>query len=331
MSVAADYFDGRISRRFSVILSVDVDSAVALLTGDIERRCPLDQLRVSERLAHLPRKVTFPDGAFLVVHDNTAFGAMLAATGHRDSTVVRLQQSWSGALLACVASVVLIVGGYLYGLPAAAKAVAWMLPDSTNMLIGREALALVDKHIMAPTKLSPQHQQAVVRRFTALLPPMEGAPQWKIVFRSSKIGPNAFALPAGEIIMTDQLIDMMDDDDAVMAVLSHELGHLHQRHMMRRLIQSAAVGAVATSLFGDVSSILVTLPTVLLDLRYSRDAETEADDYAIAMMKANGINLSHMADGFEKMDRRHDEASSYLSSHPLTAERIKRIRQAQSE
>ena len=167
-------------------------------------------------------------------------------------------------------------------------------------------------------------------RFHTLIPPFEGAPAYTIVFRDSKIGPNAFALPAGEIILTDQLVKLMDDPDAVMAVLSHELGHLHQRHMMRRLIQSAAVGGVTAALFGDVSSLLVTMPTVLLDLRYSREAEREADDYAIAMMQANGISLNHMISGFEKIGKLDTEASGYLSSHPLTAERITRIRAAQA-
>ena len=327
MSVAAEYFDGRISRGFQVTLEVCDDLAV--LHGAIERQCPLRELRVSERLARQPRKVTFPDGAFLVVHDNDAFVALLASTGHRDSAVVRMQQSWAGTAAAAVACIALLVGGYVYGLPLAAKAVAWALPESANVVIGREALAFMDKRFMMPSKLPLAQQQALARRFANLLPPRAGTPPWTLVYRRSKIGPNAFALPAGEIVITDELITLMPDDDAIMAVLSHELGHLHERHMMRRLVQSAAVGGVTASLFGDVSSMLVTLPTVLLDLRYSRDAEREADDYAIAMMKANGISLSHMIAGFEKMGKLHAESSAYFSSHPLTSERIARIRQAQ--
>ena len=327
MSIAADYFDGQISRGFQVTLDVRED--LAILTGEIERQCPLTQLRVSERLATQPRKVTFPDGAFLVVHDNAAFSALLATTGHHDSIIVRMQQSWAGTAAAVIACVGLLISGYLYGLPLAAKVVAWVMPESANVAIGREALAIMDQRFMRPSALPLAQQAALTRRFSALLPPRDGAPKWRLVFRRSKIGSNAFALPAGEIVITDELIMLLADDDAIMAVLSHELGHLHEHHIMRRLVQSAAVGAVTASLFGDVSSLLVMLPTVLLDLRYSRNAEREADDYAIAMMKANGISLSHMIAGFEKIGKLHVESSAYFSSHPLTSERIARVHRAQ--
>lgn len=89
MRVAADYFDGQISRSLQVTLDEHED--LAILTGEIERQCPLFQLRVSERLASQPRRVTFPDGTFLVIRENEAFVALLATTGHRDSTIVGMQ------------------------------------------------------------------------------------------------------------------------------------------------------------------------------------------------------------------------------------------------
>jgi predicted Zn-dependent protease len=97
---------------------------------------------------------------------------------------------------------------------------------------------------------------------------------------------------------------------------------------MRRVIQSSAIAAFATLLFGDVSAIVANIPTLMLDLKYSRDAEREADDYAIAMLKANGMSLSSLVQGFEKLEDKADGITPYLSSHPPTAERIERIRNA---
>jgi predicted Zn-dependent protease len=83
-------------------------------------------------------------------------------------------------------------------------------------------------------------------------------------------------------------------------------------------------------LFGDVSAVIANIPTVMLDMRYSRDAEREADDYAIAMLKANGIDLSGLITAFAKLETEGGGGSApYLSSHPPASERIERIRRAQ--
>ncbi len=88
--------------------------------------------------------------------------------------------------------------------------------------------------------------------------PQDGR-DYAIRFRASKIGPNALALPGGVIYVTDELVELAPDDDAVIGVLAHELGHIEQRHLMRRLFASAAVGAAAAVLFGDVSTVLAAL------------------------------------------------------------------------
>lgn len=327
MTVPALYFDGKTSRPLAVELSVQ--GGLACISGEAQRQCRLSELRVSERLNRAARKVTFPDGAYLEILDNAAFHLLLDETGHRDSLVVRAQQSWRGTLVACVITIALLVVSYLYLLPALSKMAAQRLPEEVQRAIGRNALDFLDKQILAPSQLPAARQEAIVARFRSLIPPREGVPLYRIVFRKSRIGPNAFALPSGIIVLTDDIVTLVDNDDAVMGILAHELGHVHERHLLRRMIQGSAIGAVATVLFGDVSSVVANIPTLLLDLRYSREAEREADDYAIAMLKANGIALSNLILVFEKLKQAGGDAVPYLSSHPPAAERIARIRAAQ--
>lgn len=329
MQIPAYYFDGKTSRKLSVTLTVE--NGVASITGDAERHCPIGDLRVSERVHSAARKVTFPDGAYLEILDPAAFNLLLADTGHQDSLVVRLQQSWRGAIIACVATLAVLVLGYLYGLPGASELIAKSLPETIERKIGSETLSFLDSHLFGPSKLPAERREAIISRFKSLRPVGSKPPAYEIVFRKSKIGPNAFALPSGQIVLTDEIVKLVDNDDAVMGVLAHELGHLHERHLMRRLIQSSAIGAAAAALFGDVSSIVATVPTLMLDLKYSRDAEREADDYAVALMKENGIGLSNLTHLFEKLGEKTEDAAPppYLSSHPASSERVERIRKAQ--
>lgn len=326
MQVAAHYFDGKTSRRHAVTL--EVEDGVAHVRGEAERSSPIAELRVSERFNRAARKVTFPDGAYLEIVDRAAFADLLQATRHRDSLVVRIQQNWRATLAAAAALVLVVAASYLWLLPLAAEVIAKALPVEVDRKVGVGTLDFLDSHVMAPTELPAARREAIAARFKLMATPLPDAPPFEIVFRKSRIGPNAFALPSGQIVVTDEIVQLLNDDDALMGVLAHELGHVHQRHLMRRLIQGSATAAVATVLFGDVSAVLANVPTLLLDMKYSRDIETEADDYAIAMFQANGLPRQKLAYVFEKLDDKGHRAGGvtpYLASHPPSEERIRHI------
>lgn len=326
MQIAAHYFDGKTSRRHAVQL--DVHDGVAHLSGEVERVCPIAQLRVSERFNRAARKVTFPDGAYLEIIDAAAFAELLRTTRHHDSLVVRIQQNWRATVASIAALALVLVLAYQYLLPLGASLIVDALPHSVDQQVGRGTLELLDQKVLTPSTLPPARQQAIIARFKAMAAPMPDAPQVEILFRHGRIGPNAFALPSGQIVMTDELVELLDDDDALMGVLAHEQGHVHRRHLMRRLVQSSALAAATSVLFGDVSAVLANLPTVLADMKYSRDLEREADDYALAMFKANGLPRQKLAYVFEKLEKMQGGAGQgmpYLSSHPANDERIARI------
>jgi len=321
--LAGRYYDGRTSRAHRVRLSVQDGTAV--LEGEAERACPLDALRVSERSSHAARKVTFPDGATFEPEDLNAFNLLLAQTGYQDSVVVTAQRSWR-VVVGCMAAIVAVLAlAYLYVLPVVADQVAQALPPSVEHQLGQGVLAMFDRRALAPSKLPLERQQRIAQAFASLHAPHEGAPPYRLLFRKSHIGPNAFALPSGDIVMTDELVELLPDDGAVMAVLAHELGHLHRRHMTRRLIQGSAVAAASTLLFGDVNAVVSGLPALALDLHYSRDAETEADDYAADMLVDNGISLSSLEQVFTVLEKLDKDSVSYLSTHPISSERLARL------
>jgi Zn-dependent protease with chaperone function len=324
MMLAASYFDGKSSQRHTV--QVALRDGILVIDGAVRRQAGLATLRIGEPGAHAPRRIGFSDGACLEVADGAALAQMLRTAGWREPLSVRMRQSWAKSLLALLLLAMLMAGAYVYGLPVVANMLARAMPVRTERLIGIGTLQFLDTHLLAPTSLRATRQRALTARFAALRAPRAGTPAYTLLFRRSRIGPNAFALPSGQIVLTDQLIALAPDDDAIMGILAHELGHLHQRHMLRRLIQASVVSAGVAMLLGDVSAAITAVPAALLDMKYSRDAEREADDYALAMLRANHLSPARLAAVFERLNRLAPNAGGYLASHPSTAERIARLR-----
>jgi Zn-dependent protease with chaperone function len=163
-------------------------------------------------------------------------------------------------------------------------------------------------------------------------------PAYRIVFRDGgMIGPNAFALPDGTIVVTDQLVRLAKNDNEILGVLAHEFGHLMRRHSLRMLIQNSIVGAVVGWYLGDFSNIAAGASAAILQAKYSQGFESEADAYAVRTMKLNGILPAALAHMLERLQASADKKNhskgerpfnGYLDSHPATAERIRKIEAA---
>jgi Zn-dependent protease with chaperone function len=144
------------------------------------------------------------------------------------------------------------------------------------------------------------------------------------------VGANALALPSGIIVMTDDLVELAQHDDELVAVLAHEIGHVRGRHALRQLLQTAGVSALALAVLGDVSSIsgLASAIPALLQAKHSRDFEREADVFAKQWLMKNNIAPERFDAILCRLDAAVGSAVSsdvldYMSSHPPTSERAR--------
>jgi Zn-dependent protease with chaperone function len=262
--------------------------------------------------------------------------ALLAQTGYREKTVVRWQQSGAWVLAMLAFSVALIWVGYRYGLPAFAEVVARHLPEKSVAQLGEHVLEALDESVFKPSEIPAERQKQIIAAFDQLKAPNEKKPSHSIRFRKSpQIGANAFALPSGDIVMTDELVALAKDDREIIGVLAHELGHLEKRHSLRQLLQSTVVGLVISWYVGDISSILASAPAAVLEARYSRDFEREADAYGAALLKHNNISPGYLANMLEHLEKAHsdepaakgEDGNDYFSTHPGTQERVRVLRE----
>ena len=346
MNLDASVFDGHRSRRQPVRLSAGQGCLLIEGADGAQQRIPVADIRVSEPQGSAPRTLRFAGSeAFCEVGQGPAFDALLAALGCRESVVVRLQRRWRWVFVSLALFILGTAAGYLWGLPWGARLLAPHVPVSAMGPVSDEAMEFLDKNWFQPSRLSEERRQKLQDGFRALAAadPLLAAYGDKLAlnFRASpKIGPNALTLPDGQVVLLDELVNLEMNDEEILAVLCHELGHLNKRHSIRLLIQSSAVGLVTAALFGDVSYIAATAGAVLLSSSYSRDMEIEADDYAADMLRAQGKSPARLAAALEKLDAFHraaahkddeddkdKEFSDWFSSHPASTERIRRLRE----
>lgn len=330
-SIAASYFDGRTPQRQAVELRVDGDEIV--VRGSFgERRAGRSQVEISEPMGRAPRLLRFADGAVCEIADHAAFAVWLDAAGFAESAVVRLQSRWSWALAALLAAILAVLAAYLWGLPAASKMLAPRIPDNIVQGISRHTLNFLDERMLKPSRLPAARQAELQAHVATLLKAVPGHPSYRLHFRASPMGPNAFALPNGDLVVFDELVALAANDDEIAGVVAHELGHVAHHHGMRQLIQSSVVSFVAGIYLGDISSIASGLAVLAMESRYSRAFELEADAYAARVMVAAGRGREPLASMLERMEQhmggKGKGGSSWdgLSSHPDTAERIRRLR-----
>ena len=311
---------------------------VKVVAEGLELSYPLRELRIEPGLGSVRRLLRFPDGATAETTADDFVNGLQVRQGKGGffRGVHRWETSIKRALAALVLLIAVAFGFVRYGLPFLAEKTAFALPPATEELLGRETLALLDRLVLEPTALPAERQKALRRQFAVMTAGRPEQRGWRLELRSSeRVGANAFALPSGIVIVTDQLVEIAKSDDGLAGVLAHEIGHLQRRHALRHLLQNSATVLLVATLTGDVTSITsfaATMPTALIDAKFSRDFEREADDGAVAYLKGKGIPVRVYAEMLAQLDAAHwkeREAAprfgDFLGDHPEMLERVKRV------
>ncbi|GMG86556.1 M48 family metallopeptidase [Biformimicrobium ophioploci] len=362
-AIAGTFKDGKISRgcaaelRATPSARLEVYAAEGGVQAERLAAAPLDEVQISSRLGSTPRHLTFPDGEIMTVTDNDALDAMLHALAPSKTRglVHFLESHWLAVATSVLITIVLAFFGVRDGVPASAEFLAHKLPQSAMDTTAEATMKLLDSRFVGPTKLSDARQQTLHARFTPVLQQFPDM-QLRVLFRDGQaMGANAFALPDGTLVFTDQIVEAAETDEELVAVLAHEIGHVAHRHSMRSVIQDSMLVTAYTLMLGDASGtaeIFLGLPIVLTEMHYSRGFEEEADQFALDWMQANAMNPQHFVEMMNriagdscvrvagKSSRKLGNAengnevdpescdsglSKYFSTHPPTHERLEKF------
>ncbi|WP_455217811.1 M48 family metallopeptidase, partial [Kaarinaea lacus] len=150
-------------------------------------------------------------------------------------------------------------------------------------------------------------------------------------------------LPDGTLIFTDAMVNLSKEDDELLAIAAHEVGHIHYRHSLRHMIQSSILAFIFAVIAGDISGtseVFLGIPVMLTELSYSREFEREADRYSFQWLKENNrspllfANIMGRLENAIHCEKDQKDCKSvngkstkwldYFSTHPPTDERINR-------
>jgi len=341
ISARGFWLDGKVSQRREVSITCGADAIVHVLGDAVEVSASLRDVKIDPRLGTARRMIRFPDGAAAETADHEFLDALHRRQGK--GGFFREVHRWETSVLRalCALLLMLLIGfGFLrYALPFLATKAAFALPADTEQLLGHETLQVLDRIVLEPTQLAKERRGELTALFAAMTAGYPERRGWRLEFRSgAAVGANAFALPAGIVVVTDRLIELAKSDDEIAGVLAHEIGHVNRRHALRHLMQNSATALLVATVTGDITSatsLSATLPTVLIDAKYSRDFENEADDAAVAYLKEKGIPVQSYADMLTRLGEDHrkekkEEKSGsrfgeLFADHPLVQERVKRV------
>lgn len=254
---------------------------------------------------------------------------------NKQHSIWKLERSPALILFSVVFMLALGFATLKWGVPTAAYYVAQHLPENTLVRMGDEAEAYV-MQLTGESQIPKARQQQILVQYQQLVAQDKPA---KVLFRKGQqIGPNALAIPNNTIILTDELVGLAKDDREIIGVLAHEQGHLVQRHSLQQALSGLGMSVILIMITGDASDLLTTVPVAMVGASYSRQFESQADQYALKAMREQNIPTVHFANFLERLAKSSGEETNaeksvwdFFSSHPATRERIDAVKNFEAQ
>lgn len=314
----------------------DPSSEKAMTSGLVGERVNASEVRVSDRLANIPRFLHLPDGSTLELPADDAIDHFLdradaGSTARAVANAVhRFESRWAYAMVALILVVAGIAGFFRYALPPIAAQIVLLVPIEVEETIGTEVMEQLDVDYFEDTRLSRSRQTEIREIFEQLVGNIETDYEYQLNFRRG-VGPNAFALPGGQVVVTDEFVELTQNDEEILAVLAHEVGHVEKQHVLRSLIKDAASVVVLVTVLGDVaavSALATSAPVFLMGMQFSRSHETDADRFAVNYLNTHDGDPMALASILTRLtgEDSDDSLSNYFLTHPGLERRVENIK-----
>lgn len=149
---------------------------------------------------------------------------------------------------------------------------------------------------------------------------------WRIRIIKDDKTLNAFCTPGGFIYVYTGIIKYLDNEMQLAGVMGHEIAHADRRHSAKQMVQQVGLSALIGILTSGTSQQLAGLGAQLLLLKYSRNDETEADDYSVRYLLGTEYDAQGAKYFFQKISAQGGQGvPQFLSTHPNPDNRVSNI------
>ena len=153
---------------------------------------------------------------------------------------------------------------------------------------------------------------------------------------------NALALPGGKIYITRGLLMRLDNEAELAAILGHETGHITAKHSVQYLQRQLGINLILTAIDYSLSKknpqrvkAVAQVSASLINLRYSRDDEYQADELGVEYSSKAGYDphgmLGVLQTLYEAQEREPSDLEEFVHTHPLTSKRIEEVEELLEE
>lgn len=139
---------------------------------------------------------------------------------------------------------------------------------------------------------------------------------------------NAFALPGRHLVVYSGLITNCEDPRALAGVLSHEIAHIEENHVAKKLIKEIGITVLAGLSGAQAGTVIKEVAKTLSSTAYDRELEKEADITAVTYLQKAGVDPVPFAKFLESLDESDGADLSWMQTHPNSKERGQYIRKS---
>lgn len=305
---AAVYYDGETAHRAEVMVRFN-PSGVVFINGEAPTWRYKD-LRLVDRaggkLRLAPEKTSL---ARLIIDDGEDAAAELRIKAKHLFGFQAARGAVTGVIVLAVVALGL-VGGAVFGLPVVSGPLARATPPEAETQIGESYLSSLTR--LWPTCEAAQ-EGAAAQALAALTDPIaevSGAPFEIAPLVVDASFPNAFALPGGHVLITDELIAIMETPEELAGVIAHEIAHVERRHVMAAIIRQFGIAIAVDAVVSGGSGAgreLIMAGVDLTTFGHTRAAEEEADALAVDYLAEAGVDPEGLAVFFDVIGALFDD------------------------